>query len=381
MKAHFNLEKDARKALVNALCAITGSKAEYQGAPSFAFSVGGYIIDRHGTVDFGEENHDKALELLETLSSEGFICEGDFDGNRSDAPEQHEADDTAPVPVVTDDNLQTSEDMTCADEEVSPVNDTKLSIDIPLSGFTASAIDNLKKLVSAKGWIIRKMIGADDLPIVRETDRLCFPWFMPESSAAEVDAYSRLVAGLCETAKSKKRVTSKERRLEEGDNEKFKARCFLISLGFIGDDTKQARKILLASMSGNGSHRAGNGVKHARGGVTAAIEDPGNMPFVDYSLAETLADGELIHNVNNLFESDSGSISKDLPAKCGEYRHHCYYTDGLMRTSAGDTVDTSNREPDGYTHYCLGTTSGMMKGSRRCRRAFFCSRQIIQSHI
>ena len=59
------------------------------------------------------------------------------------------------------------------------------------------------------------------------------------------------------------------------DNEKFKARCMLLALGFIGDEFAQARKILLAPMSGNGSHRAGDGKKAALKGTQAADSGAG----------------------------------------------------------------------------------------------------------
>jgi hypothetical protein len=144
-----------------------------------------------------------------------------------------------------------------------------LVVNIPLSGYTDLAIDNLEKLVTAKSWIIKKMAGADVLPIERNETYLRFPWFSKEASPSEVDAYSRLVARLCETAKEKQRVMATERNLEDGDNEKYKARCFLLSLGFIGKEYAQARKILLAPMSGNGSHRAGDGKKLAPTADTA----------------------------------------------------------------------------------------------------------------
>jgi hypothetical protein len=34
---------------------------------------------------------------------------------------------------------------------------------------------------------------------------------------------------------------------------------------------------------------------------------------------------------------------------------------GLLRTGAGDIVDTSKRVPDQYTHYCLNTPSGFRR--------------------
>lgn len=37
------------------------------------------------------------------------------------------------------------------------------------------------------------------------------------------------------------------------DNEKYAFRCFLLKLGFIGDEYKTTRKILLQNLSGNGA--------------------------------------------------------------------------------------------------------------------------------
>jgi len=140
------------------------------------------------------------------------------------------------------------------------------------------------------------MTGADRLPIERDEQYLTFPWFVKDSSPSEVDAYSRLVARLCETAKEKQRVTATERRLDDGDNEKFKARCFLLSLGFIGKEYAQARKILLAHMSGSGSHKAGDGKKSASSGSTAADNEEENPEAihnrVDFSGVDNADSGE-----------------------------------------------------------------------------------------
>ena len=175
-----------------------------------------------------------------------------------------------------------------------------LSIDVPMPGFTASSLDNLDKLVAAKSWIIRKMAGAEALPICRDEEAVRFPWFKADASAVEIEAYSRLIAGLCETAKQKKRVVATERQLEESDNEKFKARCFLLSLGFIGKEYAQARKILLAPMSGNGSHKSGS---HRRTGAPDGSASVRNGTEPSQSVAGT-------------------------PMRCGDCRHHCYYTEG-----------------------------------------------------
>ena len=41
------------------------------------------------------------------------------------------------------------------------------------------------------------------------------------------------------------------------DNEKYAFRCFLLRLGFIGDEHKTSRKILLRNLSGSSAFKAG----------------------------------------------------------------------------------------------------------------------------
>ena len=143
-------------------------------------------------------------------------------------------------------------------------DDERLSIDIPLSYLNDPAIANLEKLVAAKAWIIKKMVGNDSLPIVRLSEQLIrFPWFRSDASPTEVKAYTHLISRLCVTAKEKKRVMAEEKLPQPGDNEKYKARCFLLSLGFKGPEYSQARKILLAPFPGNGSFLQGSGNKES----------------------------------------------------------------------------------------------------------------------
>ena len=81
-----------------------------------------------------------------------------------------------------------------------------------------------------------------------------FPWFSGDADGDEVKAYSMLVERLCSAAKEKQRITAKERAVE---NPKYAMRCFLLSLGFIGDEYKAARKILLRNLSGSGAFKSG----------------------------------------------------------------------------------------------------------------------------
>jgi hypothetical protein len=366
MELRFNVEKEERKALVAAIGEITDCKPRYCGAPGFIFAIGSCSVDRYGTVTFNEpQDADAVSGLAARLSERGFVCEiiREADGGSDDvasADETSASGESEPVEVMEEasgsenisgeaDSKDTALAVTAAGTACDAVaepdgNPGIISIDMPLSGFTASALDNLERLVAAKAWIIRKMTGADALPIVRENDCLRFPWFKPDSSAAETDAYSRLVTGLCETARNKQRVTATERRLKDGDNEKFKARCFLLSLNFIGSEYKQARSVLLAGFSGNGSHSTGNGWKNAW--EDTALTGTGIAGQADGLPKDN--DGE-------------GGAEKAIPLRCGECGYHCYYTGGVMVSNAGNTADTSKREPHQYTRYCLGTPGGFRK--------------------
>ena len=85
-------------------------------------------------------------------------------------------------------------------------------------------------------------------------DRIAFPWFKELPSPEEIKAYSHFIAALCEMALNQKRITAKEKPV---DNDKYAFRCFLLRLGFIGDDYKTERKILLRNLSGSSAFKSG----------------------------------------------------------------------------------------------------------------------------
>jgi hypothetical protein len=66
------------------------------------------------------------------------------------------------------------------------------------------------------------------------------------------------ITALCEMAKNQKRVTATDKAPA---NEKYAFRCFLLRLGFIGDEYKAARKILLRNLTGNTAFRNGRPAK------------------------------------------------------------------------------------------------------------------------
>ena len=238
IKIKFVVTKEERKALVKTISEFTGLAPVYKGAPSFAFAVNNYLIERDGTVIYDERtNEQDAQRLLAHLATEGFVRDWGID-SASDAPEHagEMPEDSAPG-------------------EVSDAGDSArktITVDMPF--FNDAALDNLRKLIGGKATLIKKAIGADDLTVAVIGGKIHFNWFSPDSTEPELDAYKQFVSALCVTAKNQKRVTMKESAAE---SEKFAFRCFLLKLGFIGAEYASARKILLAKLSGSGAFKSG----------------------------------------------------------------------------------------------------------------------------
>ena len=132
-----------------------------------------------------------------------------------------------------------------------------LTIEVPLSGFTPEKLENLKAMIAAKAPLLKAALGTDEVPVIKTDETLRFPWFN-QIDAEHTEVYATLIAQMCEAAKTKVRVTAKERNFT---NLKYAMRCWLLSLGFIGNGFKTARKILLEKLEGNGSWLNGKPVE------------------------------------------------------------------------------------------------------------------------
>jgi hypothetical protein len=136
---------------------------------------------------------------------------------------------------------------------------TGLSIEMPLDGFTPEKLDNLAKMVTAKDSLIKVALSAESLPIKQTAETLQFPWFTLTDDDGIVLAYSQFIAALCKTAKKKHRITAKEKDID--GSPKYAMRCFLLSLGMIGDEYSAARKLLLKNLSGSSSFKTAESAK------------------------------------------------------------------------------------------------------------------------
>jgi hypothetical protein len=249
MEIRFNVRGSARKEMAKVIAEIAGGEAVYMGAPTFAYTAGGFIIDADGALTFDDATDSDLVEnLLASLRERGFTREDDFDTNDTPESESEEA-------VAASESAD-------AKKLLAPIVSGKtdgqstgvLTLELPVKRFSDKMLDNLENLLESKEGLIKKAIGAETLPIVTTDTTVLFPWFKADASSSEIDAYSHLVCGLCAMAERQARVTAKEKPVE---NEKYAMRCFLLRLGFIGKEYAPARKVLLSHLSGDSSFKHG----------------------------------------------------------------------------------------------------------------------------
>lgn len=218
MQIEIELNGKSRKDLVVAIGEVLDVKPTYLGVPTFKYKIGNYEVDKEAALHYNEEvEGETAALLLEELKSQGFIP-----------------------------NIPSSETGANVGDE------NKLVIEMPKADFTEQALVNLEKIISSKKDLIEKSLGTTDLKIIFTEDKVIFPWFKVDDDSEKIKAHTHFIAALCTMAKKQKRVISTQKEVK---NEKYAFRCFLLRLGFIGDEFKAARKILLANLSGNSAFK------------------------------------------------------------------------------------------------------------------------------
>ena len=226
MVLHFNVTKDGRKAMVQAVEKEIGGKAKYLGVPSCAYQIGSFTVGKNGELEFGDfDDIDEVAPIIDACVEATGVSPAEWDNNEKGAKEA----DCEPNKGAESENIG-------------------LTVSMPLNKV---AVGNLTSLLDAKGNLIRKALGITDLRIEVEEDKVSFPWF-EEVEPDEALAYTKFIAALCEMSVNQKRITAKPK---ENENEKYAFRCFLLRLGFIGDEYKADRKILLSKLEGSSAFK------------------------------------------------------------------------------------------------------------------------------
>lgn len=212
----FKVKGEERKKLAYAIGEMFELPVKYTRTPRFDYMIGDSILDKKGVFRASNEITESQLEL---------IIERFYKGEPLQKVKQPE-------------------------DEI--VEADVLSISVPRNMFTDGKLENLQKLIEGKQTLFKHAFLTEQLEVVITENQVSFPWFPLASEPDAVNAYTEFISKLCELAIKLKRVSLTDKEVE---NEKYAFRCFLLRLGFIGDDSKNARRILLQNLSGNSAFR------------------------------------------------------------------------------------------------------------------------------
>ena len=160
MRIEFHVTGADRKVLVTAMSEILEARPKYLGMPTAAYEVDHFRIDKNGTVEFDDKTDSEEIEkLLGQLAERGFSGEGQQ--------------------AATDAMKKTAENNTAGADTAPQDENVRLTVAMPLG---SANIDNLKKLLEAKGSLIKKAFGIDELPVEIDEEKISFPWFSETDS-------------------------------------------------------------------------------------------------------------------------------------------------------------------------------------------------------
>jgi len=264
MKVNYNIQKEERKAMVGIIGKVLGEKPVYCGAPTFSYKIGAFEIMKDGGLCFDDATDEATLARVRTeLREAGFTSEDGEDkvscaDTVADEPSRTEAatSETPCEDTAQNDStpMETAMDTPTFTETAEPDEDS-LSISLPRSLFTEMALQNLDALLLSKGRLIRHAFDIREATYTLTDDRITFAWLHGTITDETAKAYATFISKLCEMARTQKRVTAKEKIV---DNEKYAFRCFLLRLGMIGSAYKENRKILLQNLTGSSAFKSGH---------------------------------------------------------------------------------------------------------------------------
>ncbi len=252
---NIKLATDNRKEAAARLAEITGAESRYTKVPRCAYEVGPYTIEKDGSITVAE---DADLAPLQVLADEGLV-------------EPCEAPATEPA---------------AEEVEEEPIN---LTVEVPMKHHNGATLRNLINLIYTRAGLLNKALGTgfrvdeeliealkdDACTLTTESllqaigdfeaehgkaiDGLTFTpdgitfSSLPETTDAEKLRTFTILAGMMnKQALDQKRIQAKAVNEE---NEKYALRIWLTRLGMNGAEFKEARKVLMANLTGHCAFR------------------------------------------------------------------------------------------------------------------------------
>ena len=252
---NIKLATDNRKEAAARLAEITGAESRYTRVPRCAYEVGPYTIEKDGSITVAE---DADLAPLQALADEGLV-------------EPFEAPATEPA---------------AEEAEAEPIN---LTVEVPMKHHNGATLRNLINLIYTRAGLLNKALGTgfrvdeeliealkdDACTLTTESllqaigdfeaehgkaiDGLTFTpegitfASLPETTDAEKLRTFTILAGMMnKQALDQKRIQAKA---VNDENEKYALRIWLTRLGMNGSEFKEARKVLMANLTGHCAFR------------------------------------------------------------------------------------------------------------------------------
>ncbi len=185
MKINYNVTGTDRKALVKAIGEILEVKPKYLGMPTAAYQIDYFTVLKDGVLEFDDRADSEEIEnLLETLAERGFTAE----------------------------NAEPADEEPTTIESPAQGETVGLTIEMPLD---CVKLGNLTALLDAKGTLIKKALGVEELPVEVKEDRVSFPWFSEITDSDTARALTHFISSLCEMTIIQKRVTVTEKPVEK----------------------------------------------------------------------------------------------------------------------------------------------------------------------
>jgi hypothetical protein len=272
-----------RKVLVKAIAEELGTSATYLRAPTYAYQIGDFTVDRDGNI-IGEDFE----ALRDFLNRNGYAMD-DADADLETAAEAQPAegaDPEEPAEAQPEDSEETdaapAKEEAPVDSEAEPI--TQMDVSIPAHDVTVSQLKNLTHTLYARQTLINRMTQSDclnipEILIQRLADAepespeaftdllddcramegltgfdfrdgkvsMTFPF--DEAQPEKWTTYAGLLNRIYDAAVKATRVYP-ERVEPDEQNEKYLAHIWLQRLGYHGPDFKAERKILLGHLTG-----------------------------------------------------------------------------------------------------------------------------------
>ena len=161
---------------------LFGMQVKYTRTPKFDYLIGSCILDKNGVFHTSGDLSESKLELILERFYKGEPIQ------QSELPE----DETVEADV--------------------------LSISVPRNMFTDDKLENLQKLIEGKQTLFKHAFRVEQLEVAITENQVSFPWFPLASEPDAVSAYTEFISKLCELAIKLKRVSLKDKEVE---NEKY----------------------------------------------------------------------------------------------------------------------------------------------------------------